>query len=298
MVEMRIRPLPTLLDPTKVHRTRLTLTLRQALPWWRQRECATTKGAETSVRTVGQMAAIAGISVRALHHYEKLGLLPAASRSDSGYRLYTSDDLARLQEILSLRDLGFALAEIRAWFQDEGHDPHQAMRLHLQRVSERIAGLESLRDVLQEVLRRIPEHGSASPEQVVRVVERMKAMKDMERYFTSAQLESVKARGVPLGAEGVRAVEREWSELIAKVRAAMETGVPAGSAEVLALASRWKELIGLFSGGDSDIVRGLERYYREHPGVAAEMGIDQEMYHYIRSAWSTKRDLDADPENG
>ena len=51
-------------------------------------------------------------------------------------------------------------------------------------------------------------------------------------------------------------------------------------------------------GGDSDIVRGLERYYREHPGVAAEMGIDQEMYHYIRSTWSTKRDLDADPESG
>ena len=235
------------------------------------------------------MAALAGISVRALHHYEKLGLLPAASRSDSGYRLYAPKDLARLQEILSLRDLGFTLAEIRAWFQDEGHDPHEAMRLQLRRVSERIAGLESLRDALQQVLRRIPPHGSASPEQVVRVVERMKAMKDMERYFTPAQLASVKARGESVGAEGVRVVEREWPELIAKVRAAMASGLPPESAEVLALARRWQELVALFSGGDPDIVRGVERYYQEHPGMAAEMGIDQDLYQYIRSAWSSEQ---------
>ena len=64
--------------------------------------------------TVGQIAEVAGVTVRTLHHYDALGLLTPDARSEAGYRLYEDADCERLQEILFYRELGFGLEEINA----------------------------------------------------------------------------------------------------------------------------------------------------------------------------------------
>lgn len=64
--------------------------------------------------TVGEVARLAGVTVRTLHHYDRIGLLPASGRTEGGYRLYTSADLERLQLILLHRELGTPLDEITA----------------------------------------------------------------------------------------------------------------------------------------------------------------------------------------
>jgi MerR family transcriptional regulator, thiopeptide resistance regulator len=62
--------------------------------------------------TVGAVARLAGVSVRLLHHYDRIGLLEPSGRSAAGYRIYSLPDLKRLQQILFYRELGFALEEI------------------------------------------------------------------------------------------------------------------------------------------------------------------------------------------
>ena len=62
---------------------------------------------------VGEVARLAHVSVRTLHHYDEVGLLVPSGRSESGYRLYTPEDLERLQHVLFYRELGFGLEEIR-----------------------------------------------------------------------------------------------------------------------------------------------------------------------------------------
>jgi DNA-binding transcriptional MerR regulator len=57
--------------------------------------------------TVGVVAELAGVSVRTLHHYDEIGLLEPNERSAAGYRLYSTDDLRRLQRILFYRELDF-----------------------------------------------------------------------------------------------------------------------------------------------------------------------------------------------
>jgi MerR family transcriptional regulator, thiopeptide resistance regulator len=66
------------------------------------------------MRAVGEVAEVAGVTVRLLHHYDEIGVLSPSARSDAGYRLYSFEDLERLQEILVWRQLGFPLAEITA----------------------------------------------------------------------------------------------------------------------------------------------------------------------------------------
>ena len=58
---------------------------------------------------VGELAARTGLSVRTLHYYDEVGLLPPSCRTDGGHRLYTAGDVVRLQQIRSLRALGFTL---------------------------------------------------------------------------------------------------------------------------------------------------------------------------------------------
>lgn len=62
--------------------------------------------------TVGELAKLTGVTVRALHHYDEIGLVPASERSAAGYRLYTERDIVRLHRVLLLRELGLPLDEI------------------------------------------------------------------------------------------------------------------------------------------------------------------------------------------
>ncbi len=78
--------------------------------------------------TVGQMAEVAGVTVRTLHHYDTLGLLTPGARSAAGYRLYEEADCERLQEILFYRELGFGLEGINTILRDPEYDRAGALR--------------------------------------------------------------------------------------------------------------------------------------------------------------------------
>jgi DNA-binding transcriptional MerR regulator len=71
---------------------------------------------------VKEVARIAGVSVRALHHYDEIGLLVPSGRSTAGYRLYNEEDLLRLQQILIGRELGMPLEEIKRSLNDPNFD--------------------------------------------------------------------------------------------------------------------------------------------------------------------------------
>src|SRR5262245_28310993 len=76
---------------------------------------------------VKEVAALSGVTVRALHHYDELKLLTPSGRSDAGYRLYSDDDLLRLQQILIGRELGLSLEAIRRSLDDPGFDRRAAL---------------------------------------------------------------------------------------------------------------------------------------------------------------------------
>ena len=80
------------------------------------------------MHTVGEVAAIAHVTVRALHHDDEIGLVRPSARTDAGYRIYDRQNLERLQTVLFYRELGFPLDEIRALVTDPGFDRAVALR--------------------------------------------------------------------------------------------------------------------------------------------------------------------------
>jgi DNA-binding transcriptional MerR regulator len=76
---------------------------------------------------VKEVAALSGVSVRTLHHYDRIGLLVPLARSNAGYRLYSADDLLRLQQVLVQRELGLSLEAIRKLLDDPAFDHRTAL---------------------------------------------------------------------------------------------------------------------------------------------------------------------------
>ena len=85
--------------------------------------------------TVKQVAKISGVSVRALHHYDEIGLLKPASIGRNGYRYYGRDELLRLQQILLHRELDIPLVEIRAILDDPKFDQLDALRAQREKLA-------------------------------------------------------------------------------------------------------------------------------------------------------------------
>src|SRR2546421_3470129 len=95
-------------------------------------------GMGTEALKVGEWAKRTGLTVRALHHYDEIGLLRPSLPTESGHRLYTACDVARLQQVLSLRQLGFSLDEVRDCLDRPGFSPLEVIRLHVARLREQI----------------------------------------------------------------------------------------------------------------------------------------------------------------
>ncbi len=107
---------------------------------------------------IGQAAAASGVSAKMIRHYEELGLLPAARRTESGYRQYDSADVQSLRFIRHSRDLGFSLAEIGqllSLWRDRGRPSREVKALaqgHLEELNRKLQELQAMKATLEHLV--------------------------------------------------------------------------------------------------------------------------------------------------
>lgn len=136
---------------------------------------------------IGELARATGLTVRALHHYDDIGLLVPSARSGAGHRRYTDVDVRRLHRILALRGFGLGLADIaRVLDDDPMTDPRQLIRHQLDQVDERLRVAKRLRGNLIGLLGMLD--GAAEPS-TDRLLELIEVMTAMESPLTPEQFE-------------------------------------------------------------------------------------------------------------
>jgi DNA-binding transcriptional MerR regulator len=217
---------------------------------------------------IGELARAAGVTVRALHHYDSLGLLSPSVRTQGGHRLYTAADVERLYRLLALRGLGLPLEEIGPLLED-GDGVAGTVRRHLERVEQQLGALDALRSRLNRLLGALDGDGEPAP----RILEALEAMSMFEKYYTPEQLEQLEERRLAMGDDAIKAVEDDWRQIYAEVRAHREAGTDPADPAVQALLLRAGELIKLFTGGDPGIAASLKRMYEQEGPERASRGM-------------------------
>lgn len=101
--------------------------------------------------TVSEVSRLSGVSVRALHHYDSIGLLKPTTVTEAGYRLYDEKALARLQTILLLRELEFPLREIKRIVENPDFDEKAALQQQIELLSLKRSRLDKLIALAREI---------------------------------------------------------------------------------------------------------------------------------------------------
>lgn len=216
--------------------------------------------AQLQALKVGELARRTGLTVRTLHHYDEIGLVKPGLHTESGHRLYTGRDIERLQQVLSLRQLGFSLEEIRDCLTQARFSPVELVRLHIGRLREQIELQRALCERLEALAAHFCAAEEVSAEEFIQTIERMTMV---EKYYTPEQMEYLRKRREEIGEERIEQSHADWAELIAAVRAEKEKGTDPADPRVQALARRWMELIQEFTGGDAGIAQSVRRVWKE-----------------------------------
>lgn len=200
--------------------------------------------------TVGQAARLGGVSVRTLHHYERIGLLTPSARSLSDYRLYDDADLARLTRILYYRELGFPLSEIAELLATPDADA-TALAEHLDRqhrlLTDRLARVQAMITAIDKERQALTMGTELSTEEKLEIFG--------EDYDPSWEDEARERWGgtdawQQSSRRAARRTKADWKRIKdagdawnAAIVAAYESGVAPGQSEALDLAEQHRAMV-------------------------------------------------------
>jgi MerR family transcriptional regulator, thiopeptide resistance regulator len=232
---------------------------------------------------VGELAAATGVTVRALHHFDEIGLLRPTERSEAGHRLYTTGDVRRLYRVLALRHLGIPLTEIATALDGDLGDLRSAVRRQLEQVEQGVAAQQRLRRRLSAMLTAMREAREPSIDELIETMEAMMRAS----YFTPDQLSRLKQRHREVGDEGFARWQRRWAEIADEVKAHIEAGTDPADEAVQRTVRRWSELMEHMTGGDRAVLSAMYAGLDGKGPEAATRGlVSAEVWQYVKRAFA------------
>ncbi|MGK5738545.1 MerR family transcriptional regulator [Micromonospora sp. URMC 103] len=197
--------------------------------------------------TVGQVAKLAGVTVRTLHHYDEIGVLSPSGRSAAGYRRYDDADLERLQLVRYYRELGFPLEEIAAILDDPAADPaahlrrqHELLTVRIKRLQEMVTAIEFAMEAKKMDIRLTPEErfevfGDFDPDAHAEEAE--------QRWGGSEAYRESNRRVSRYGRDDWLRFRQENDDWARRMVAVLASGAPADSPEARDLAEEHRQII-------------------------------------------------------
>ncbi len=227
--------------------------------------------------TVGEIAEHFGVTVRTLHHYDDIGLLSPSERTRAGYRLYTTDDVARLRSIVVYRRLGFALSEIVTMLDAPDADPIEHLRRQHDLVRTRLEADRELLTALERAMEAEMTGAPLSTEEQRRLFGAEFAdhteeyrHEAKERWGETDAWQESQRRTASYGTAQWAEVNAEASQLNERVRQLMAAGLPPTSDDAMDAAEAHRQHINRwFYDCSPQMHRGLGEMYVSDPRFAS-----------------------------
>jgi DNA-binding transcriptional MerR regulator len=221
-----------------------------------------------------EFAKRSGVTVRTLHHYDRLGLLKPTRYTRAGFRLYSEDDFARLEQIVALKFIGFSLNEIKNILKRGTSDLATTLRQQRQAIEEKRERLELAVMAIERAEYVVATSRAPRWETFAKIIEVINMQSNMDwtkKYYSEEAQSEIQKRAATIPREVIEQAQRDWATLISEVQAAVVAGEDPASEKSQALAARWSELIKAFTGGNPEIQKGLNRMYGDRDNWPASM---------------------------
>lgn len=223
---------------------------------------------------IGVLAKRAGLTVRALHHYDAIGLLSPSARSESGSRQYNRDDLIRLHRIQALKHFGCSLSDIRAYLDEPGIPPIEIINRQISVLDAQARRAQVLRDRLQHVGDKISRGGETGVADWLNLLEMMTMY---DKHLSKEDLDHMRARqdsmGMDLGAQMI--------ELTAETQRSVDMGLLPESREAQALAWRWVRHLREVTGNNAQLASKLKAMQKQETRAQEITGFNPEISHWV-----------------
>ena len=213
-----------------------------------------------------EFAKLSGVTVRALHHYDRLRLLKPSRYTRAGYRLYSERDFARLEQIVALKFIGFSLKEIKKILGRDSLDLAMALRQQRAAIEEKRRRLDLAIDAIERaefVVGTTSEPGWETFAKIIEVINMQTDMEWSKKYYSEEAQREIQNRAATIPREVIEKAQRDWTVLIKEVEAAVESGEDPAGEKAQGLATRWAELVKGFTGGNPEIQKGLNKMYAD-----------------------------------
>ncbi|WP_133065311.1 MerR family transcriptional regulator [Virgibacillus profundi] len=232
---------------------------------------------------VGELATLTGLTIRTLRYYDQIHLFSPSEFTESGHRLYTKSDLTNLQQILSLKQMGLSLDDIKTVMMNkEESSAANIIESQIGRLKGDIHVQENLLNELEITLKIIRSKEIMSVEEITQLLGAMKMYQD--KYFTKLQLDSIRNFYNNFEEEDLENAEEEFKRVLEKIRLEKEKGNPPTNRNVKLLAEEWKRILQSTTVNDPGIWKQAEKFHAENPGNELQYGMDAELYKYIQEA--------------
>lgn len=231
---------------------------------------------------IGELAGQTGLSVRALRHYDAIGLLTPSIRSDAGYRQYSQADVARLHGIQALKQLGFSLARIGELLAGADLSLPDIITQQLAALERQMAQADTLRRQLLKLRALMVDGGEPALADWLTTLELMTMH---AKYFNQAEQERLDGHMAAAQDD----IDTRWPALVAAVRALMEQGVAPGDEAAQACAAQWSAMLERLVGGEQDLLLKLHAMNLAESSEQRRTGIDPAMMRYVQAAMGTAR---------
>lgn len=231
---------------------------------------------------IGELAKKVGLSVRALHHYDAIGLLSPSQRGDGGARLYGRDDLIRLHRIEALKQLGYSLADIKATLDAPGGAPLRVLEQQIAALNAQALQAQRLSGQLQHLLELTAAGGDTVADHWLNILELMNMY---QKHLSSDETRTL----LHPGPDAIGPTHEDWTALVGEVRDLMQHAQPADSEAAQALSWRWMRLVIRMTGNDAVLARKLMGLQMQEPRAQDIVGITPAMLRWIGTAFAHAR---------
>jgi DNA-binding transcriptional MerR regulator len=221
-----------------------------------------------------EFANLSGVTVRTLHHYDRLGLLKPSRYTGAGFRLYSEDDFARLEQIVALKFIGFSLNEIKNILKHGTSDLAMTLRQQREAIQEKRDRLELAVKAIERAEYVVATSRAPGWETFAKIIEVINMQSNMDwtkKYYSEEAQREIQKRAATIPREVIEQGQRDWATLIGEVESAVAAGEDPASEKSQALAARWSELVKGFTGGNPEIQKGLNRMYSDRENWPSTM---------------------------